>query len=270
MGEPLGGRKGIPDKAAPNQSHAFYVQQPSLRSYFMSEKLLAIDTALNAGSIALFEDGVIVASTYVSAPRRQAELLAPSIKSLLALLGWSPSQLDVIAVSAGPGSYTGVRIGLSTAKGLAFAVDADIVAVSTLEGLAHAALAFASEDDLIVPCIDARRADVFAAAYRTEGRRLEAIIDPVATPAEGFSERLPSAPRRWLLGDGAAQLAEHVDPRDPDRPAAIPLAAIAIGPIGYRMWKNARRAGRCSLETSYSRQFVSMKPSRSALAKSPF
>src|SRR5690625_5491960 len=111
MGEPLGGRKGIPDKAAPNQSHAFYVQQPSLRSYLMTEKLLAIDTALNAGSIALFEDGVIVASTYVSDPRRQAELLAPCIKSLLALLGWSPSLLDVIAFSLGSCSYKGHRKG---------------------------------------------------------------------------------------------------------------------------------------------------------------
>lgn len=270
MGEPLGGRKGIPDKAAPNQSHAFYVQQPSLRSYLMSEKLLAIDTALNAGSIALFEDGVIVASTYVSAPRRQAELLAPSIKSLLALLGWSPSQLDVIAVSAGPGSYTGLRIGLSTAKGLAFAVDADIVAVSTLEGLAHAALAFASEDDLIVPCIDARRADVFAAAYRTEGRRLEAIIDPVATSAEVFSERLPSAPRRWFLGDGAAKLAEHIEPRDLDRTVDIPLDAIAIGTIGYRMWKDGHLADLDSLEPTYLREFVAMKPIRSAFEKLPF
>src|SRR5690625_7853267 len=108
----------------------------------MTEKLTAIDTALKAASFALFADCVIVASTYVSAPQRGAERLAPSIKSLLALLGWSPSQLDVIAVSAGPGSYTGLRRGLSTAECLASAVDADIVAVSTSRGRAHSALAF--------------------------------------------------------------------------------------------------------------------------------
>lgn len=237
----------------------------------MSEKLLALETALNAGSVALFENGDIVASTYVSAPRRQAELLAPGIQSLLALLGWTPSDLDVIAVSAGPGSYTGLRIGLSTAKGLAFAVDADIVAVSTLEGMAHAALAFASEGDVVVPCIDARRADVYAAAYSvTEGRGLDAIIDPMATSAGGFAEGLPSAPRRWFLGDGAAKVAEHVERRTDDRTVDIPLDAIAIGTIGYRMWKDGHRADLNSLEPTYLREFVATKPIRSAFEKLPF
>lgn len=256
---------------AANQSPAFHVQQGSLRQRLMSTKLLAIETALNAGGVAVFENGEVVASTLVAAPRRQAELLAPSIESLLALVGWTPSSVDIITVSAGPGSYTGLRIGLSTAKGLAFAVDADIVAVSTLEAMAQMALPFASTDDLIVPCIDARRSDVYAATYRfTEDGRLKSVVEPVAAAADVFAEALAGAPRRWFLGDGASKVVAHVEAGADDRVVGLAPDAVAVGTIGFRMWEEGHRADLGSLEPSYLRDFVATRPIRSAFEKLPF
>jgi tRNA threonylcarbamoyladenosine biosynthesis protein TsaB len=147
--------------------------------------ILQIETATASCSVALAEDGVILSHKQVNERNRHAEVITQFIGELLTEAGLNYDQLDAIAVSSGPGSYTGLRIGVSTAKGLCFALDKPLIAVETLEAMAYGirSLDGYSADDkiLLCPMIDARRMEVFTAVFTTTGERIRpttaAIID---------------------------------------------------------------------------------------------
>ncbi len=169
--------------------------------------LLALETATDVCSVALMQEGRVFVELGLRRPRMHAEYLVPLICDALRYGGVAPDALDAVAVSKGPGSYTGLRIGVSTAKGLAMATDARLVSVPTLEALAHTARPQAGNGDLIVAALDARRDEVYAAAFRaTEGDGLA----PHAETAALTEEDLPAwigttGARLWLVGDGATE-----------------------------------------------------------------
>lgn len=129
-------------------------------------RILHIDTAIEAASVCLSEDENILASAVNPSQKDSASWLHVAIGKMLEERGLSPKQLDAIAVSAGPGSYTGLRVGMSAAKGLCFALDKPLIAVSTLKMMAVAAMNEAFT--LFCPMIDARRMEVFTAVYDRE------------------------------------------------------------------------------------------------------
>ena len=132
-------------------------------------KLLAFETATEACSVALFVDGE-VRERHAVAPRRHAELALPWADELLAEAGVARAQLDAIAVGRGPGAFTGVRLAISIAQGVALALDRPIVPVSTL-----AALAYPVRADRILAAIDARMGEVYLGAFAREGEHLVAL-----------------------------------------------------------------------------------------------
>jgi tRNA threonylcarbamoyladenosine biosynthesis protein TsaB len=99
-------------------------------------RIVAIETTELIGSVAAMEADTLVAELTLPAGQRSAESLAPTIARLLDQIGWKPQQIDLVAVSIGPGSFTGLRIGVTTAKALAYAVQAEVVGVSTLDAIA--------------------------------------------------------------------------------------------------------------------------------------
>ncbi len=125
--------------------------------------LLNIDTAADIASVCLSENGEKIAIAFNEKKNDQAAWLHPAINDLLSKNGLSPKDLQAVAVSIGPGSYTGLRIGLSAAKGFCYALNIPLLTVNTLKLLAFAAQAEAV--DLICPVIDARRMEVFTATY---------------------------------------------------------------------------------------------------------
>jgi len=131
-------------------------------------KLLAFETATEACSVALWIDGD-VRERYEVAPRRHAELALPWAEALLAEAGIARSQLDAIAVGRGPGAFTGVRLAIAIAQGIALALDREIVGVSTL-----AALAMQGQGERILAAIDARMGEVYLGAFerRIDGMHL--------------------------------------------------------------------------------------------------
>lgn len=129
-------------------------------------KLLAIDTVTEACSAALLVDGEI-RERFVIEPRRHTELILPMVDELLAEAGLSLAQLDALAVDRGPGSFTGVRIGIGVAQGLAFAADLPVFPVSSLTALALAA-SHESQCDTILSLLDARMEEVYWGMYRME------------------------------------------------------------------------------------------------------
>lgn len=128
-------------------------------------KLLAFDTATEACSVAVWDDGHVVERVEI-APRRHAELALPWAEALLAEAGVTRSQLDAIAVSRGPGAFTGVRLGIAVAQGIALALDRPVVALSTLAVLAMRASG--PPGTRVLAAIDARMGEVYAAAYALE------------------------------------------------------------------------------------------------------
>lgn len=140
-------------------------------------KLLAFETATEACSVALWIDGQ-VRERFEIAPRRHAELTLPWAGQLLADAGIARSQLDAIAVGRGPGAFTGVRLAIAIAQGIALALDRPVVPVSTL-----AALALQSQGDRILAAIDARMGEVYLGAFaRADGDVLAMDAEVVAKP----------------------------------------------------------------------------------------
>lgn len=135
--------------------------------------ILNIDTALETASISLALDGRIIDQAYNDQQKDHAAWLHPAVKELFQKTDILLQQLEAVAVSNGPGSYTGLRVGLSAAKGYCFALDIPLITVGTLEILADSVKEKAT--DLICPMIDARRMEVFTAVY---DKNLEEINSP--------------------------------------------------------------------------------------------
>lgn len=160
--------------------------------------LLGIDTATEACSAALLcGDSVIERSEL--APRRHAELILPMIDSLLAEAGLSRRRLDGIAVGRGPGAFTGVRLAISVAQGIALGLDIPVVPVSSLAALAHDAPADAT--DSILAVIDARMGEVYAGAFR---RGADGAIEPIMDEVVGRASELifPQSKLWSVVGTG--------------------------------------------------------------------
>ena len=173
-------------------------------------RLLAFDCALAAVSAALLVDGAPLAAERQAMQRGQAETLLPMLARLLGRAGLRLDQLDAIATTIGPGSYTGVRIGLAAAAGLSLGLDLPVFGVTTLEALA--AEAQANERLPVMVVIESQRADLFVQNFAADGGALDA---PHAMLPDEL--RIPAGPL-LLAGDGAARIFELL------RPAAARLA----------------------------------------------
>ena len=167
-------------------------------------KLLAFETATEACSVAVYIDGD-VRERFELAPRKHAELSLPWAEQLLAEAGIAKSQLDAIAIGRGPGAFTGVRLAIAIAQGMALALDRPIVPVSTL-----AALAMQSDGERILAAIDARMGEVYSAAFARNGDDLVALSAEIVSAPDAVL--LPDAAQAWhgvgtgfAAGEGALQ-----------------------------------------------------------------
>lgn len=167
--------------------------------------ILQIETATSSCSVALARNGRSIAVKEINQRNVHAEAITVFIEELLNTAGLSYSQLDAIAVSCGPGSYTGLRIGVSTAKGLCFALDKPLVAIETLEamaqGVSHRDGYITSEKLLLCPMIDARRMEVFTAIFDAHGSRVMATKAEIVDQSS-FNEMLAQN-EILFFGDGS-------------------------------------------------------------------
>jgi tRNA threonylcarbamoyladenosine biosynthesis protein TsaB len=160
-------------------------------------KLLAIESATLSGGVALLDDDRVVGEITLNIAITHSERLMSAVDRLLADCGLAPADLDSLAVSVGPGSFTGLRVGLATVKALAMAIDVPIAPVPTLDALA-ARLPFA--DSLVCPILDARKGEVYLSLYRWTASGMERQCDYLALPPASAAARLE--PPVILLGDG--------------------------------------------------------------------
>ncbi len=165
-------------------------------------RILALDTSSLVASAAILEDDKLLGEMTINHPKTHSQKLMPIIEALCTSLGLKIKDMDLIAVAGGPGSFTGVRIGLSAAKAFAQPFDIPVVMVSSLKGLAYNLPGF---DGIICPILDARRGEVYAAAYRWQSDSLITVIEDQAIPLETLLKKFREghAQRIVFLGDAA-------------------------------------------------------------------
>ena len=170
-------------------------------------KILAIDTALNACSVAITDGDTPLAFHHEIRSRGHAETLLPLIRSLMSEAKLSFADLDLIAVTVGPGTFTGLRIGLAAARGIALAATKPCVGVTTLESLAASVDARDAQQQIVVPAIDARRQEVYLQSfqYTKDAHFPDSVSEPTASLIAEASNHLIKEPL-LLLGNGAALL----------------------------------------------------------------
>ena len=167
-------------------------------------KILALETSAKSVSAAVTDGGVVRAYTYQNTGLTHSRTLMPLVDAMLRESEQSLADMDLLAVAAGPGSFTGLRIGVSALKGLAWAADKPCCGVSTLEAMAQN---LRHMDGLIVCSMDARRSQVYNAVFAAEGGQLTRLTPDRAIALSQLAEELQNAPRPKLVaGDGAAGL----------------------------------------------------------------
>ena len=171
-------------------------------------KVLALETSAKAVSAAVTEDGKVLASGYQDTGLTHSRTLMPIVEHILKNTDLTVQDCDVIAVAAGPGSFTGIRIGVSAAKGLAFAADKPAVGVSTLAAMARNV---AWMDGLVVCAMDARRQQVYNALFEAKDGSLTRLTSDRAIALAELVEELKGDPQPMtVVGDGAKLCFAHL------------------------------------------------------------
>lgn len=216
-------------------------------------RLLALDTTTPNGSVALFEDEEVRAETR-KVSESHSRWLVSALPDLVATAGWSMRDLDAYAVAAGPGSFTGLRVGLSTVQGLALAASRPCLGVTSLE--AHAYLARRSADTLVA-LVDAFRGEVFYERYDAEGRatghrgvgRLERALEGLAGPVA-------------FVGDGALRYRTEILARYPQAVLleTEPFLAVPVGRLALPRFRAGQGIAPGALRPVYLREADIRKP----------
>lgn len=229
-------------------------------------KIILIETSTALCSVALSVDGQVVAYRESSAPKAHASLTAVFVQEVLADAGLTLKDCDAVCVGEGPGSYTGLRVGVSTAKGLCFGAGLPLIAIGTMEVLAAQALidhhltadaAISATDDadaeLIVPMIDARRMEVYTATFTADGERLTST-EPKIIDAESFADELQRA-RVLFIGDGAGKCEGTIVHANARFVQCQPKASSMAG-LAEEAYKEKRFKDVAYFEPFYLKEFV--------------
>jgi tRNA threonylcarbamoyladenosine biosynthesis protein TsaB len=195
--------------------------------------LLALETSAERGSIALFDGERLIGDAWLDAGERHAASLLVCLDRLLSRHERALAEVDRIALAIGPGSFTGLRIGLATALGLAFGTDRLLVPVPTLAALATQA----DVRGLIAPILDARRGEVYAGLYHADGRE---VVPDSCSSVSAFLARLPAGEAIALLGGGVELHRAEIEARLGGSVVFLPVAAgclraSSVGRLGLRL-----------------------------------
>ena len=219
--------------------------------------ILAFDSTAKAASVAVSDDEKLLAVYTVDNGLTQSELLLPMAENMLKSLKLAFSDISLLAVSVGPGSFTGVRIGTALVKGIAFDRDIPCVALSTLDGLCENISGLCG---VLVPCMDARRNQVYTATYISDGSDVKKLTEDRAIPIEKLAEELMQYENQpiYLVGDGykttKSALAELGVRTENTPELLINENAFSLCKLAYRKYK----AGEYTTDTGINPTYLRM------------
>lgn len=215
--------------------------------------ILSIDTATEFASVCLADDEKVLALEGNYEQKNHASFLQPAVKRIFAATAIEMKNVDAIAVTIGPGSYTGLRVGLASAKGLCYALNKPLITINTLLAMALASVEENKEEKLLhCPMIDARRMEVFTALYDAQ---LKEIISPAAFIIdEGFLQEELSNHKIIFSGSGSKKLNDTIQ-----SPNAIFTAkgynSIQVSQLAFDLFKQKKFADIAYCEPLYLKEF---------------
>ena len=228
----------------------------------MNPTILYIDTATDVCSVALSKGSEIIGLKEEAGGNNHAKHLLPFVDEVLKQAGVSMTEINGVAVSIGPGSYTGLRIGVSTAKGIAYTAGIPVMAVSTLESIAQGAKTLwaesSSEQPQIIPMIDARRMEVFTTRYDFDIRSLEEISSKIVDD-NTFAELL-SKEKVLFCGNGMPKCKEILSAFPNAKFMDAPISAKNMLPAALRKWQKQEFEDVAYFEPFYLKEYVAAKP----------
>ena len=215
--------------------------------------ILALDSTAVVASVALCRDETPIASFHIKNGNTHSETLLPMVETVLKTAGFLVEDIDLFACSVGPGSFTGVRIGVATIKGLAFGKNKPCIGVSTLEALALNAVPF---DGIICPVMNARRGQVYNALFRYENEALVRLCpDRALSAIELNAEMAKKGEPYALVGDGIEEMTRVASKNTPERisPLLTDQNAISVAKCAYRVFLGGQNGTDAELKPVYLR-----------------
>ncbi len=218
-------------------------------------KIIALETSAVTASVAVTEDERLLAQSFQNSGLTHSATLMPMVSALLKNTGLTLDEMDVVAAAAGPGSFTGVRIGVAAAKGLAWPGDKPCAPCSTLEAMAWQCAHMGGE---ICAAMDARRNQVYCARFRAEGGTLTRLTPDRAMGLDGLADEVrASGLPQILVGDGAhlvrAALEEQGLPCSPMPPHLIYQTAWGVARCALRIAREGQLVSAAAMAPSYHR-----------------
>ncbi len=226
--------------------------------------ILAIETSTSICSIALQKDGVLIGEMSSDDKGAHSERLMGMVKELLANNDLKVDDLAAVAVSEGPGSYTGLRIGVSTAKGLAFGLGLPLIGVSTLKAMATAVKDKVSSPGTIVAVLDARRMEVYRAIFDFEMSQMGEIESEIIE-ANSFSDLLESG-LVYFVGDAVSKIESEIQ-HENARFLQIPLSAEPVGRIAFDKYGKGDFEDLAYFVPNYLKEFKALHSKKNPLLK---
>lgn len=203
-------------------------------------KILAFDSSGLVASVAILTEEQMIAEYTVNYKKTHSQTLLPMLDEVVKMTSLDFDEIDAIAVAAGPGSFTGLRIGSATAKGLGFALHKPIIAVPTLEGLAFN---FYGSEDIICPMMDARRKQVYTGLYTFSDGKMTVLKDQIACPVEEIIQEACALGQKVIfLGDGVPVYQSVIEEKMEGPYAFAPahLSRQRAGAVGMRAFDYIR------------------------------
>ena len=228
-------------------------------------RILALDSSGLVASVAVVEDGAmddqVVAEYTVNYKKTHSQTLLPMLDEIVKMTEMDLNTVDAIAVAGGPGSFTGLRIGSATAKGLGLALKKPLIHIPTLEGLAYNLCGIT---DIVCPIMDARRGQVYAGIYEFKNQEIQVLEDQMAVPIEELGEKLKKylkeGRRVTFLGDGVpvhkAKLTEEILPGENITFAPANMnrqRAASVGILGMQYYKAGKTESAIEHQPDYLR-----------------
>lgn len=220
--------------------------------------ILSIETSTFFCSVALHNQGKLLAEVQLQVPQATASQLSVMVNQVCVLTGIKPGQLEAIAVSSGPGSYTGLRIGVATAKGLCFGLGIPLIAVGSLPLLVQQVMPFNSNQHWLCPMLDARRMEVYTQLFNASGQA-QSEVHALVVDESSYKETLDRQPILFF-GNGAGKCRNTI--RHPHaiflsdvQPSAGKLGELAFQKFVLRAFEDV-----ASFEPFYLKEFIAKKP----------
>jgi len=226
--------------------------------------ILCIESATTVCSVALCSGDSVVGLKESTEEKSHAALLTVFIEEILKSTGTETASLDAVAVSKGPGSYTGLRIGVSTAKGIAYAADIPLIAVSTTELMYHGGREL-GEYDFYCPMIDARRMEVYTSVYDRDGNEIKDISAEIIGK-DSFREILDRG-SMLFFGDGAGKCEDLINHPSAFFDQSFRISSSYMCKPSYKALVNKTFEDIAYFEPFYLKDFIATIPRKNILGK---